>query len=247
MSRILYPKEITAEILKSLEWDFIVIPNVIDDEKIKEWYNTVSVKLDYLKFNFTLCPQYVKDTVNNYFLTDQNDYKWSRNAAYEKLHNSYSLTWFDNRDVPLPPPWAANLDYFQELKEYYDSEGNLIKDFDYSNNMYLEQYNFGEWNLISEKIKNYIFNPRISEHLPGHVLDLHTDGYIARMHIPITNDNSKFYWGETWDREYKFEPGNVYLINSRIPHGTTNFGPVRANIMADIYDNKILDLIQAWK
>jgi uncharacterized RmlC-like cupin family protein len=63
----------------------------------------------------------------------------------------------------------------------------------------------------------------------------------------MTYDNSKFYWGEKWNREYNFEPGNVYIINSRVAHSTTNFSPTaRANIISDIRNDKFMDLVN-WK
>jgi hypothetical protein len=249
MSRILEPSNVTEKILKSFDWDFIVLDKHVNHEGLLNWYTTVSEKLNYLKFNFTTCPQYVTNSINNYFATEEENYQNSYSSSRplprdEKSRNSYTLTWPIPRDVPLPPPWAANLEFFTELSNYFDNQGKIIKDFDYSSHQYLEQYLFGEFKNILFDLRKFIFNPRITEHMPGHVLHLHVDGYMARMHIPITADSSKFYWGDQWNREYKFEPGKIYLINSRVIHGTTNFGPnKRANIIADIYENTIMDLI----
>jgi hypothetical protein len=247
MDRILKPCNVTSSTIESLDWDFIILDKQIDIEALQNWYNIVKNNLDHLKFNFQTCSKYIKDSVNNKFTTDTNDYKWERNKRYEKLQNSWTLTWPTQRDVPLPPPWAANLDFFIELCDYFDSVGNIIKDFDYYNNENLNQYYFGEWKKIIDEISSYIYNPRITQHMPEHILHPHTDGYIARLHIPMTYDNSKFYWGEKWNREYNFEPGNVYIINSRIPHSTTNFSSSpRGNIIADIREETIMDLV-AWK
>jgi hypothetical protein len=229
-------KDVTWNFISSKEWDFIILNKTINVDNLRNWYKEVSTNLDYLKFNFQTCTKYIKDSENGYFITDSKNYQWKRKPYYEGLQNSWALTWPIERDVPLPPPWAANLTYFNELTEYFNKNGENIKDFDYSKNLYLTQYLFGEWEKISKKMEKYIFNPRITEHMPGHIIEPHVDGFIARLHIPITDDNSKFYWGDTWDREYKFEPGKIYIINPKVTHSTTNFGPVnRANIIADLY------------
>jgi|688.fasta_scaffold37120_8 hypothetical protein len=236
---------ITKDFILTNEWDVIKLNKKIDVKKLREWYFSVSKNLEHLKFNFRTCTKYIKESVNNKFTTDTNNYQWILKNEYMLLQNSYSLTWFNKQDVPLPPAWAANLDYFPELRIYYNDAGDLIKDFNYLNNIYLNQYMFGEWENITKWLTPYIFNPRITEHLTGHVIPLHTDGYMARLHIPMTIDNSKFYWGENYDREYKFEPGSIYLINTKIIHGTTNFGPTtRANIIADIHEDKIFDILK---
>lgn len=237
------PNEITESLLLSNNWDLIKLNKKVDVDELREWYFTVSKNLEHLKFNFKNCKKYVKEAINNKFSTDTDNYQFSLESLNILLQNSYTLSWIVQQNIPLPPPWAANLDYFPELKEYYNDNNELIKDFDYLNNVYLDQYMFGEWENINKWLTPYIYNPRITEHLTGHVIPLHTDGYMARLHIPMTIDNSKFYWGEKYDREYKLEPGSIYIINSRIAHGTTNFGPVRANIIADLHDNKIIELI----
>lgn len=237
--------DITIDFINSQDWDLIKLHKTIDVEKLQEWYNTISKNLSHLKFNFATCSKYVKDTINDKFTTDTNNYKWSYEKVSIELQNSYTLTWWTEKDIPIPPPWASNLKYFPELEKYYDNEGNLKVDFDYSENIYLQQYMFGAWKDLSNCLKSYIFNPRISEHLPGHIIPLHTDGYIARLHIPITSDNSKFYWGDQYNREYKLERGCIYMINPKISHGTTNWGPTtRANILCDLYPDKIIDILK---
>jgi len=247
MDKVLKPSQVDLSVLESLEWDIIILDKKIAIKNLQYWYNIVTSNLDYLKFNFQTCSEYIKESVNNKFTTDTNDYEWERNKTYEALINSWTLTWPTHRDVPLPPPWAADVEFFTELKSYFDNDGNVVKDFDYNDNTYLTQYNFGEWKSIVEEIGNYIYNPRITQHMPEHILHPHTDGYCARLHIPMTYDNSKFYWGEKWNREYNFEPGNVYIINSRVTHSTTNFSPTaRANIISDIRNDKFMDLVN-WK
>jgi hypothetical protein len=243
-SRHLNSKQVSEELLISLDWDLITLDQKINIKELNSWYDDVSSRLSYLKFNFQESPQYIKQSINDMFITNTNDYQLQRKKHYELLQNSWTLSWPTFRDVPLPPPWAANLDYFTELEEYFDSQGNFIKDFDYTTYKLLPQFLYGAWKDIAELLNYYIFNPRITEHMPGHILDIHTDGYIGRLHIPMTKDNSKFYYGDAWDREYKLEPGNIYIINSRIPHGTSNLGPTkRANIIADLHVDKIMGLI----
>lgn len=230
--------------LNKNDWDFIILKKKVNIDNLRKWYDVVVSELAYLKFNFSTCSDYVKASDNNHFITDTNNHEWERKQTYERLQNSWTLSWPIPRDIPLPPPWAANLNIFKELKKYYNDQGEIIKDFDYSEHMMLNQFMFGEWKNLYNDLKDYIYNPRITQHMPGHILDPHIDGLIARMHIPITDDNSKFYWGENWNREYKFEPGNIYIINSKIFHSTSNLGPVpRANILADLHELNIQDLL----
>lgn len=237
-------ENITEDFIKSKDWDLIKLNKKIDVEKLRDWYVSVSNNVEYLKFNFNTGKKYTKESINNQFTTDTFNYKWSLDNINMLLQNSYTLSWFVEKDIPIPPAWAANIDFFPELNEFYNN-GELVKDFDYTKNVYLKQYIFGEWENIINWLKPYIYNPRITEHLTGHIIPLHTDGYIARLHIPMTIDNSKFYWGDNYDREYKLEPGCIYIINTQIKHGTTNFGPVtRANIIADIHENKICELLK---
>lgn len=230
--------------LNKSDWDFIILKKKINVDNLRKWYDVVISELSYLKFNFSTCSEYVKPSANNKFITDTNNYEWERKKTYIRLQNSWTLSWPIPRDIPLPPPWAANLNIFKELEKYYNDQGEIMKDFDYAEHTMLNQYIFGEWENLYNILKKYIYNPRITQHMPGQILDPHIDGYIARMHIPITEDSSKFYWGENWNREYKFEPGNIYIINSKIFHATANLGPVpRANILADLHESNIKDLL----
>lgn len=237
------PNSITQDFLDNNDWDIIVLNKKLNLDELRKWYNYVETNLSHLRFNVNENVNLLKHSPDEDFRTDTNDNMGCLNFPERSTINSYSMSWLVPRDVPLPPPWAADPNYFVELKEFMDDEGNWIKDIDYTRYVYLEQYMFGEFEeMVNDWIDEFAYNPRITQHLTGHVIPDHTDeGYSARIHIPITDDHSLFHYGET---SYKLEPGKIYLINSRITHSTSNPGPeTRSNIMADIKRGKIKDLV----
>ena len=228
-----------------LNEDFIVLKRKIDISALESWYNIIENEYSTCKFNFFRNVDLLKPSIGGKFTTSTDGYTFDSQRNDTKGLESYTLTWPVQTLSPLPPPWAANLDIFPELLTYFDKNGNPCRDIDYLTHNYLEQYNFGEWNNIISWLGKYIYNPRISIHTPGFVIKPHTDDYVARLHIPITNDGSIFCWGDNLEREYKFELGNVYIINSKLSHGTKNLGNTyRANLMADIVPDKLLELLK---
>lgn len=226
------------------EWDFVKLNKTIDSTALLEWYTSVEATYSKSKFNFLTCSNYIKQSVNEKFTTNKEGYEFIKTRNSLQGLSSYTLTWPIESEMPLPPPWAADLNQFPELLKYFDNQGNITKDIDYLSHGYLSQYLFGEWKNIVGWLGEYIYNPRITIHSPDYEMIPHTDDYIARLHIPITQDSSTFSWGKNWDRKYKLEPGNIYIINTKIPHGTQNFGNTpRANIMADIVPEKLERLL----
>jgi hypothetical protein len=230
---------LSIDFINSNDWDLIVLNKKVDSVNLLNWYVEIEDRLSYLRCNLYKNKDLLKPAVKGYFTNKEKENFFDLSKADERLLNSYALSWPVQKDIPLPPPWACNLELYPELQEYYNGD-DLIKDFDYNNWVYLDQYMFGAWKNLVDEIGIYFRNPRIAQHLNGLILPQHTDGMTVRLHIPITTDNSYFYWGET---PYKLMPGNMYLINTRLSHGTTNYGPTRANIISDIDDKDIMDIL----
>ena len=245
------PNDISIDLIRGNDWDFIVLNKKVNANGIKQYWKDVYNNLGYLRFNFTEHTQYIKEPEESTgaigYHTNQSDKKFhNANLGNKSKISSFTFAWPIQRDIPLPPPWAANVNMFPELNEFIDEDNRIKKDIDPHNFVMLDQYMFGEFkNIWDSWGKNYLVNTRITMHEPEMVVPLHTDGYMCRIHIPMTEDSSLFYWGECWDRSYRWEPGNVYLINSHITHSTTNFGPnIRANILSSIDNDKIIDFLK---
>jgi hypothetical protein len=245
------PNDITMDFINSPDWDYIVLNKKINKENIKQYWNDVYINLPHLRFNFVEHTDLIKkpESFNGTkgYYTNQSDNKFHNTELGDKRKiSSYTFAWPVQKNIPLPPPWAADINMFPELSDFIDENNEIKKDVDPHTFVMLEQYMFGEFETIwNDWGKNYLVNTRITMHEPEMIVPLHSDGYTCRIHIPMTEDSSLFYWGECWNRSYKWEPGNIYLINSHITHSTTNFGPnIRANILCSIDDNKILDLLK---
>ncbi len=254
MSRVISnynPKDITEEFINGNDWDYIILNKTINFKGMNRWWNEVSTRLSYLKFNLTEQIDLIKDPTEKdgeegYITNARQDRFHPNKQADHRLISTYTLDWPIQRDIPLPPLWAANVKKFPELSKWLDDSSNIILDYDHLTDFVIqEQYLFGEFlNLYNDWGKKFLHNLRIQVHEPTMFLPVHVDGMKTRLHIPLTNDNSSFFWGEYWNREYKLKAGHIYLINSHIPHSTTNFCPnVRANLISNIKDKHILDLL----
>jgi hypothetical protein len=234
---------IPLETVMGDDWDLIVLNKKVDREKLLDWYNTIESTLIENKCNLHVNRELLKG-YDKYYTGKERDYEYDTNAGPLRYLNSYQITWPAQRTGPLPPPWACNIELFPELKQYVDDNNEINKDIDYVNWVYLNQYIFGEFkNILEDFGYKYFRNVRIAQHLNGCELPVHTDGYVVRMHIPITTDDSYFYWGENKERQYKLLPGNIYIINTKLPHSTSNHGPVRANIIFDLDPDDIMEFI----
>lgn len=245
------PEDITLDFINGNDWDFIVLNKKVNVEQIKQYWHDVSTKLEHLRFNFfkdfsLLKPIEYKEG-NPGFTTDQSSKNFHITTLGDKRKiSTYTFTWPIQRDIPLPPPWACDIKQFPELSEFVGEDNQFKKDTDHHSFVMLEQYMFGEFkNIWDEWGKDFLVNTRISMHEPGMIVPLHKDGHTTRIHIPMTDDSSKFYWGECWDRSYDWEVGNIYLINSHITHSTSNLGPnIRANILTSVDTDKIPQLLR---
>jgi hypothetical protein len=188
------PDEITLEFLQSDEWDIISLNKKIDP-LIADWYTTVENTLNHLSFNFQYNSQLTNYPIDNAY-TDGSPSKFKLSEADPSLIFSYTLTWPIQRYDPLPPLWAANLELYPEIKKYTLENGN-VSNVNYKEWEYLDLYMFGVFkDVVSEWGMRYWKNPRISKHEPGLILPIHNDHSLARIHIPMTTGNAKFYWGE---------------------------------------------------
>lgn len=242
------PKSITAEFLNSLDWDLIELNKTVDPDGMLRWYGSIEETMTALKFNFRNNLDLIQNKISQRFLTDADGSFFDAKRDEFEGVSSYSLKWIIQRKQPLPPPWAANTDIFDELLPYKDNTSLIDVNYDnfYSKTEYLEWYMFGEFKrMIDEWGSDVFYNPRISVHHPGTNLKAHKDkAYIGRVHIPITHDDSLFCWGENLERKYKLKPGNIYFINSRVTHGTITEKVFRANFMADVVPGKEIDIVR---
>lgn len=243
--------QMSTDFIFSDEWDVIVLNKKVDEKLIHEWYNEVDTRLNHLEFHFEINKNLVKPVTNiadggkGYVTSATNKGIHNYSKADHNLISSYTLTWLIQKDTPLPPLWAADPNFFPEISLHLNKNNEIIKDFNQKEFVHLTQYLFGEYEkLFTEWGHKFLYNIKIQKHHSGMVLPLHTDHMNTRLHIPLTYDNGRFYWGEKYEREYKFTPGNIYLINTRILHGTTNFGPqYRSNLISHVDDENILDLL----
>lgn len=246
------PSDITQELINGDSWDYIVLNKKVNSVGISNWWEKVESTLYHMKFNFVnnnnlLKPPIIINGTDKAYETPGNHIH-NRSAGDDSLLNSYTLTWTHQRYDPLPPIWAADIAQYPELNLFLNDNNSLKKDIniDFSKFVYLEPFVFGEFKkILDEWGARFWRNIRVAQHMPGLVIPRHTDGFTTRLHIPLTIDNSSFLWGDTWDREYKWTRGNMYLINSHITHCTTNFGPSpRANLLSSIQDCDVLDLLK---
>lgn len=241
------PFSLTNNFLENIEWDIIELNKSIDISKLQNWYYCLEEKFSYLKFNFKTNLNLLNPKAQGIFNTDLNGSTFNLDRNEIEGLSSYTLSWITEKDIALPPPWAVNFDFFPELKSYYIEESNVI-DIDYENYYckcnFLNQYMFGYFQDLTQILGKYIYNPRVSIHDPYYTLKPHVDKpYLGRLHIPIVNEDSLFCWGDNLEREYKLSHGKMYIINSRITHGTKNGKGFRANLISDIIPNQLLNLI----
>jgi hypothetical protein len=245
------PKDITQELIDGDSWDYIILNKTVNFEGMHLWWKEVDTRLRYLRFNITEQEHLIKKPESKNgevgYTTNatQNRYHVN-NQADHRLLSSYTLDWPVQRDIPLPPLWAADVNHFPELEKWINKDNKIVVDYDhFTEFVKLEQYMFGEFlNLYNDWGNKFLHNLRIQVHEPTMILPVHVDGMKTRLHIPLTYDNSSFFWGDCWNREYKLKVGHIYLINTHIPHSTTNFCPnVRANLISNIREENILDLI----
>ena len=81
-------------------------------------------------------------------------------------------------------------------------------------------FGFAEWLL--EQFP-YARQMSIAAHPPGTMIRTHTDTDTwFKIHIPLTStDNSYFVFA---DEKFIMKPGNMYLVNTAVPHSTSNEG-----------------------
>jgi aspartyl/asparaginyl beta-hydroxylase (cupin superfamily) len=81
-------------------------------------------------------------------------------------------------------------------------------------------FGFAEWLL--EQFP-YARQMSIAAHPPGTMIRTHvdTDTWL-KIHIPlVTTNNSYFVFA---DEKFAMKPGNMYLVNTAVPHSTSNEG-----------------------
>jgi uncharacterized RmlC-like cupin family protein len=214
----------TKEYLHSKEWDVINCGISFDVDKLVAWYETVCEKYQDLKFDFSI----------GHVLSEEYKNSNGYNDALRGDISSWTIDWPTEKNIPIPPTFAANDELFPELK--VDIPFKIQ-----------ERYKFGYFNDICKMLGEDIFcRSRITVHNTGAEIKKHVDdGQGLRLHIPIiSNNESKFLFGDNLNREYTMEAGNIYIINATIPHATINNGPSRAHIISDPSIDKMLRLLK---
>jgi hypothetical protein len=224
-------KVLSKDFINSAEWDVIELPWIINLTELKRWYKQIDSTYNHLYFDFrnesVLKEKYHLKNIETAFLGsigDQNkeiyDEGYHIISYIKKQRKSLGeilrmvLSWGVEKDIPIPPKWAAKESLFPELN--LDLPRKIQKKFrvGYLNNII---------RILGEDIINDV---AIIKHTPGAKLEKHIDGpNIQRLHIPIISDkDAKFLYGEKLETEYNLEIGKVYLINASIPHGTIHKG-----------------------
>lgn len=228
MSRHLKVTEsIDRDFLLGNEWDLLEFDICIDDLKITNWYREVTEKYIHLRFDFSqealLKTQYATGTDKTYGL---------ENALQGKIY-SWTLDWPVEKELPIPPMFAADPNIFPELDQ--NTEFKIQN-----------KYKFGYFKKICDVLGEDTFRfSRITVHDTDAKIFKHVDyGLGLRLHIPIiSNTASRFLFGDLLDRSYGFDVGRVYLINAKIPHCTINQGDPRVHIISDPGIDKLMDLL----
>ena len=195
----------------STDWHFLELNMPIDVDELTKWYNEVLATMEHLRFN-TSKTEFVKPNVMESILVGD-------------LH-SFGISWPVEKDIPIPPRYAARPDLYPEIGNNEDMFSDQMK--------VMEKYKFGYFKELYDEYGEKFFSwSRITIHDPGARIDPHIDGgvHTFRLHIPIvTNDDAMFYWGDT---PYNFKVGKTYLINTSTTHSTDNKGNTeRAHIIS---------------
>lgn len=240
-------------ILEQDNWDIIKIDLGIDLNNLKDWHEKVTSEYSELWFNFA-DHTYIKE---DYYLenlestlTKDNDNvsgydggKHIREYIYSQHKGEGSilcmqLSWMCEKDIPIPPKWAAKPELFPEL----ETESHMHIQ---------EKFYFGYFKELHDRLGEDTFRDCVIRyHTPGAVLPKHTDGPAPsyRLHIPIISHGKNYFlFGENLERKYVFEEGYAYLINTSVPHQTGNEDSVRSHIQCKPTYNEALELAeQGW-
>jgi uncharacterized RmlC-like cupin family protein len=226
-SYVRHPTTVTKEFLLGVDWDIIELELTTNIELLTAWYQEIVSKFSNLRFDFSqielLKEEYQKD------VTSRHGYEDVLNGS---IH-SWTLDWPAEKDIPIPPTFAATDRLYPELLT--DAEFKIQN-----------KYKFGYFDTMCQVLGEDTFCfSRITQHDTDAVISKHVDaGLGLRLHIPIVTSNaSQFLYGEQLDRSYTFTPGRIYIINAKIPHSTVNQGPSRAHIISDPPIDKLLQLI----
>ena len=224
-------KILTKDFINSDKWDVIEFPWNINLKALTQWYQQMNSMYNHLYFEFrnesVLKEKYHLKNIDSAFAGSVGDQgrgiydegyhiisyiKKQRECLGEILR--MGISWSIEKEIPIPPKWAANESLYPELKLDYPK--TIQKKFRVG---YLTRM----IDVLGEDILNDV---AIIKHTPGAKLEKHVDGTnIQRLHIPIISDKeAKFLYGEKLETEYNLEVGIAYLINASIPHGTIHKG-----------------------
>jgi aspartyl/asparaginyl beta-hydroxylase (cupin superfamily) len=171
-------------------------------------HNFTIKKLENIKFNHNELLDYYNKIVKDY-----QHLKWTVTNDYDtKTHNVdnvYSWAIQSNLKDPTKPCPPYHIKHDSEVIEShsFDVETEL---------------NFGFGKKILDTFKG-IRQTVIAAHPPGTVVDFHTDNAeFIKVHIPIITNEKSYFLFE--NEKFNLEVGNAYLVNTALPHGTSNEG-----------------------
>ena len=224
--------EIDTAFIMHGNWDVIKFNLQLNKEKLDFYLQDLIDNHAHMEFNFKKNTAVLNEyTLNQVLLKN-------RVTNYIGDICGWTLVWPIERDDPIPSQVHMDKKFFPELAQY-----NL-----YYDGKLMSRYNFGYMAKLLEQLTiQSLRQSIITKHPKGLVTLTHIDGERKKLHIPLrTNPNAIFHFGESAEREYHFEVGNMYLINPAVPHGTYNKGDAdRYHLISRIdidYINTILSM-----
>lgn len=238
---------ITSNFLSSDAWDIIELKIRFDIDKFKEWHTNIFNNYHELFFNLRdekyIREEYKRENLDKTLTTDNLDIS-NYSTGKEIMDYSYSkgeedemlvcqLSWLSDRDIPIAPTWCLDPKYYPEI-----NDNNL-------DHHLQEKFKFGYFKNVYDHLgEEGLWKSCIRYHDKNTVLSIHTDGPFPsiRMHIPIiSHANSFFLFGDNLERSYNLKEGSAYLVNSGVPHGTTNTNQIRSHIQTKPSINYIIN------
>ena len=202
---------LTAEDLKNYDWDIIELNIDINHAEMREWYNTIVTKYSDMQFNVSKT-ELMKPEIRDRMIEFKEQHLWG-------TPKQWTLQWSVPRNDAIPFRYIADPAQYPEI---------LQDDFDEKFNTPLEQYYFGGFKQLVERMGEGAWavarlvqldkNTGLKKHV-----DIQPPQFLPRMHYQIEyTANAHWWFGENMEREYTLENGKLYLMNTAVPHTAKN-------------------------
>lgn len=189
----------TIEHLKSkLDFDVVELTNLsFSASDLLNYYHTVETQFQHLKWTYDMLPKEHIAEFEEYHWGFQDMFCWAIQSRIKNV-NSPQLAY----KMSWPEPDATDGDCF-------NTHTPLV---------------FGFAKKILDNIPNVI-RLVIGAHPPGSKIYNHIDDdYYIPIHIPIQTTPLSFFIVD--NKEFTFEVGKAYLVNTLLPHYTHNQGDI---------------------